>query len=326
MKKTIISITVLSILLVFGCKNQFPKYNKVAEQITYSVGLVQQPGALPILQDFKSKEFIDNLLKGIENKKIQAYQFSLREKMPITFENVKLNFDAVDKKVTIDGKEQIVTSNILPQEVQDLMFLENWTYDETSSKIEKNVSGIAAIRTYTVQVGDSLQEIRQNIPLIIYLNDSAKMSSTAKLVCPRAEYVVKLSKCDSLFTDFAKLDSKILVKTMIENVKKQNITVYDYFNLEKTKLSFQKVEENFGAVAEVVDIEDAETGKITKKSVKKEINLDEITELVFVEEWYFDETNMSFYKKIIAYGPVREYFRARDLENKVKTVPFLIYQ
>ena len=294
--------------------------------MTYSVSLLQPSGTLPILQDFKSKEFVDNLLKRIENKEIQAYQFSLKEKMPISFENVKLNFDALDKKVMVDGKEQMVVSNILSQEVQDLMFLENWKYDETTSTIEKKINGLAAIRTYAVPVGDSLEEIRQNIPFIVYFNDSVEMSATAKLICPRAEYVVKLSKCDSLFTDFSKLDSKTLVKTMIENVKNQNIKVYDYFNLEKTKISFQQVEENFGAAAEVIDVEDPETGKITKKSIKNEINLDEIIELVFIEEWYYDETNFSFYKKIIAYGPVREYYRASDLENKLKTVPFLIYQ
>jgi hypothetical protein len=326
MKTTILLNLVLSILFFTSCKNREPKLINVAEKITYSVGLEYTPGALPIIEDFDSNNFVENLISRIENQSTQAYKFSIKEKFPISFENVKLNFDAEDKTISINGVEQIVKSNIISQEIKDFIFIEDWIYDENNSTINKNVNGLAVVRTYKYQINDSLEEVRQNIPFSIYFNEIKNMiDEKSKLISPRVEYSVKLSECDSLYTSYIKLNSNIIIKTMIDNVINKKIDVYDYFNLEKTKLSVEQVEKNFGADEQIIEVEN-EKGEITKHKIKNDINLSEITELVFIEQWYYDEEKFAFNKKIIAYGPVREYLRNAESQTKVKTVPFLIYQ
>ncbi|HBF87566.1 MAG TPA: hypothetical protein DDX39_02900 [Bacteroidales bacterium] len=330
--KIISSFAVLAFMIFASCNtnNNVKESYKLAEKLSYSISLEEQVNALPILSDFDSKSFTDNILSKIKENKIQAYKFSLNEKFPISFANIEEAFGAGKHKTfTIDSEtgdsiEIIVEHEIRSEEIKDFIFIENWFLNEDNLQIIKNVTGIVTVRT-VFEISDSTTEYKEYSPFMVYFNDTVSNKVNKNLICQRAEYTVKLNKCDTLYTDFAKFDSKKLIDLLIEKVLNEDIKVYDYFLPEKTKLSVEDIMKSFNAGEDTIEVQDLQTGKITQEKITTEIDKNEITELVFVEEWYYDEINFTFEKKIIAYGPVREYYRNADPENKVKTVPFLIY-
>lgn len=324
--KNLLYIVVIVIAFA-SCKTEKKtiEAQKLAEKLTYSVNLENPVNNLPVLTNFDNKGFIDNILAKIKDSLVQAYKFNVNVKTEITFADVEKNFGAGAEQRVVefeDGqmREVLIQMDIRSQEVKDLIFIENWNFDENNLQITKDVKGISVIRPIH-DAYDSLL-IYMTTPFMVYFNDSAK--HVKNIVCQRAEYTVKLSKCDSLFIDYATFDSKKLIDLMLEKVLNKDIPAYDYFSAEKTKLSKDEILDYFDAGEKTVLVENIETGEMEEKTTNEEIHKDQITELVFIEEWSYDKENFNFEKKIIAYGPVREYYKP-SRPDKLRTVPFLIY-
>lgn len=300
-------------ILQTSCTKEASKPVVLAEKVTYSVFADNNDGNLPILSQFYYADFAAEILESIKNNKINASEFE---------GNNSLNFEKINENI-----QNIITKNSIqksPKEcLNELIFNESWIFDSTTFKIEKKVKDLSFAMRYIVPIDSINSQFIKEPIFTIKLNDSVS-AEKPKTISIKAEYVVKLSACDSLFTKIVDFDTKSFTKSLINKALKKEITPYDYFSDEAKTIEENDILLALGAYADTVEVTNVETGEPELKVVKNEIVYEEITELVFIEKWTFDYQKNIFTKEIIGYGPVREYYKPNVEDMKVKSVPFIL--
>lgn len=296
-----------------SCKQEVAKPVVLAENISYSVFAENNDGNLPILSQFYFSDFASAILENIKNNKVQAHEFAGSNSM---------TFDKINENI-----QNIITQNSLqksPKEcLNELIFNESWILDTATFKIEKKVKDISFAIRYLIPIDSISSQFVKEPIFTVMLNDSVN-SDNPKTLSIKAEYIVKLSSCDSLFTKIVGFDTKSFTKSLINKALENQIIPYDYFSESPKILSTNDILVSLGATTDSVEIENVENGENEVKVVKNEIVYEEITELVFIEKWTFDYEKNIFSKEILGYGPVREYFKPYIEEMKVKSVPFIL--
>ena len=122
---------------------------------------------------------------------------------------------------------------------------------------------------------------------------------------------------------FKHFDKKTFLDSLINSALNGKIQVYDFFDY--TKLDIPEIKENLGMLNDTITVEDPATGKVTKK-ITNNFNIGNIRELVFVEEWLWNKSDNSVYKKVLAYGPVIYVVKDDSLGGYpvLKRVPFVV--
>ena len=123
---------------------------------------------------------------------------------------------------------------------------------------------------------------------------------------------------------FKHFDKKEFLDSLIFSVTKGRIKAYDFFDF--TPLSIDEVKENLGMVRDTIMVENPETGDTTVKVTNGNFEISNVREVVFIEKWYWDKSNNSLHKKIIAYGPVIYVVKDDSTAGYpvLKRVPFVI--
>lgn len=86
------------------------------------------------------------------------------------------------------------------------------------------------------------------------------------------------------------------VKTFLNLAYDGKVKAYDYFNKPLTPEEVKKI----GNFTDTTYVEDSINPNITNKiAVKHTLDIQEITKVRFLEEWYLDEKGMSFEKKVV---------------------------
>ncbi|OFX46091.1 MAG: hypothetical protein A2046_04330 [Bacteroidetes bacterium GWA2_30_7] len=309
--KNLFLFLVVIVIFQISCTKESAKPVVLAEKVTYSVFADNNDGNLPILSQFYDSDFGSKILENIKTNKTQATDFAKASLKIETINEIILSLQSQFSK-----KETNEFFN-------ELIFNETWLYDSSTMKIEKKVKDLSFFyQCYLPE--DSLHlDLKNRFLFKINLNDSVK-AEKSETISIKAEYVVKLSACDSLFTKLVGFDTKPFVKSLINKALKKEITPYDYFSEEPKMIVENDILLSLGATTDTVEVENVETGEPEIKVVKNEIVYEEITELIFIEKWTFDYQKNIFSKEIIGYGPVREYFKPYMDDMKVKSVPFIL--
>lgn len=111
------------------------------------------------------------------------------------------------------------------------------------------------------------------------------------------------------------------VKTFLDLAYAGKVKTYDYFNKPITAEEVKMI----GNYTDTSFVPDSVNPNITRKvAVKHELDIQEITRVRFLEEWYLDEKKMSFDKKVV--GMMLMKTRVLDSLGPALNVPlFWIY-
>jgi hypothetical protein len=112
---------------------------------------------------------------------------------------------------------------------------------------------------------------------------------------------------------------KNLISLLLEGIKSGQITPFDA-RLDddfKVPMTFEQVQEAFGAEATTEETIDFDTGERKTVTIQGEIRPGEIKQYMVKEEWYFDKQASSLNVRILGICPIREYTRAEDPTGEV---------
>ncbi len=128
------------------------------------------------LQDLNPKRFIQILLDNIYNKKVIAFDY-FDQKKQLTEKEVKENLGETAKIYSIENKKTEtydtlrLTTKIDLEEVQSVLFIEDWYIDWNTLHIFKQVKSIAPIRTYLTSHDGYEDEIEKKIVFLVHLKE-----------------------------------------------------------------------------------------------------------------------------------------------------------
>lgn len=110
-----------------------------------------------------------------------------------------------------------------------------------------------------------------------------------------------------------------LISLLLEGIKSGQITPFDA-RLDddfKVPMTFEQVQEAFGAEATTEETIDFDTGERKTVTIQGEIRPGEIKQYMVKEEWYFDKQASSLNVRILGICPIREFTRAEDPAGEV---------
>jgi len=111
------------------------------------------------------------------------------------------------------------------------------------------------------------------------------------------------------------------VKTFLDLAGSGKVKVYDYFN---EPLTPEQVKAMRSKTDTVRIIDEENSNSIRDTIVKDELNIQEVTKVRFLEEWYFDEKKLGFDKKVVGVMLMRENY-GDSLELRGYSPLFWIY-
>jgi len=107
---------------------------------------------------------------------------------------------------------------------------------------------------------------------------------------------------------------KNLISLLLDGIKNGQITPYDA-RLDddfKVPMTFEQVQESFGAEATTEETIDFDTGERKTVTIQGEIRPGDIKQYMIKEEWYFDKQASALNVRIIGICPIREFTREGD--------------
>ncbi|MCX6256306.1 MAG: hypothetical protein NTW49_00130 [Bacteroidia bacterium] len=121
------------------------------------------------------------------------------------------------------------------------------------------------------------------------------------------------------------LDRIPFLEDIINKIKSGKLQPYDpLFTNEPTLLTWDQVQHRLGFSRDTITTQEQESGELNKKVIEHNYSLEEITRMIFIEEWHYDPNSMNFEKKVLGLAPVRE-FEKEPGEPKVKSIVFVVY-
>ncbi len=124
-----------------------------------------------------------------------------------------------------------------------------------------------------------------------------------------------------LYYPTKEMDGRVnLISVLLEGIKNGQITPYDA-RLDddfKVPMTYEQVQDAFGAQATTEEKIDFDTGERTQVTVQGEIRPNEIKQYMIKEEWYFDKQTSTLNVRIIGLCPIREYTRENDTSGQIQ--------
>jgi len=97
-----------------------------------------------------------------------------------------------------------------------------------------------------------------------------------------------------------------VVNKFIELAYSGKYKIYDYFN---TPITSEELKKNLNYEEKLTLQRNVSPYELYDTVIKHELDIKKITKLRFLEEWYLNEKNLSFEKKVVGIMPMREYFK-----------------
>lgn len=220
-------------------------------------------------------------------------------------------------------------------EVNQLMFVESWVFDQKNFHLYKYPKGLHPVREFYKEEGN---EYVNRLVFKVCYQDTIPFDEL-ELFAQDVKYEFGLYNEDfySFNLDseewrkrfeiwyFRKNDGRInfngqkFVDIILEEVMNGNVQAYSPQDPTK-KLSIDEIEVAFDATEEVMQVTDPETEKKVTRTIKKQINPQEINTVIFTEDWYIDRYRMYLRKKVKSITLVRHYFDNNMKEMNSKEV------
>lgn len=161
--------------------------------------------------------------------------------------------------------------------------------------------------------------LKQLLALILLLGLVSCNENTPPLLTEKIEYDVNIKNNEDNTNWWVQnLEGSVrekIVTALLDAAKSGKYKVYDYGNNllegEDLEMLFKQTE-----TYSVPSLSDPEADSLV--TIINEIDKRDITKIIFLEKWYFDEKNLNLIKKVIGYGPViTKYTYDNETDEKI---------
>jgi len=170
----------LSLIFLFAAcstpKNDEPKTDSLAKSsktVVYEVSLEVDNDFLNWMGNIDQEKLIKSIFNDVENNKQTAYAPMTNEKT--TWDEIMKNMGAFNDTIDIFNPEtkkyeqNVIESGIQLNEIKGIIFIEEWNLNN-EGHISKEVLGIAPVRYFSNNIGDTIVE-RKRIVFVTYYGD-----------------------------------------------------------------------------------------------------------------------------------------------------------
>ena len=314
-----LSFFVLCIFVFVACNNK--KDNE--KESVFVNNLIAPKSSITYEQEMKVPEeyfffksidfasFASQLQTKTLHKEITAY---------IPFSNIVCN----DEDINTKFREEFSL-----QEIQALLFDEDWALDTAQFIMKKKVNAYSLVRNYIRK--SALGEIptKSILAKFDFSNTGEPQTTDSKLRLLANDVAYEVPLVNESNPEFLEdIQVKQVVKTIIEKATCGNTKCYSFtFRDSLIEHTLDEVKQSLGHETICYSEENPETYEIDTICVDKDIDLREICGLAFIEDWYVNDSTMEIVKDVKAIAPVRAYYHStEDTQSElVKSIPFVMY-
>lgn len=214
------------------------------------------------------------------------------------------------------------------KEYHTILFDEEWALDTAQFIMKKKVNSYSLVRQFNRQTVNG--EIIPTKSVIASFNFTGEIDSVTTKGCKLLESNVAyevpfVNEENPEFLD--RMQVHHVAKTILDKALCGNIQSYSFSYRDTLLVREQdEVKESLGEGVVCYTNEDEE-GNVDTLCVEQKADIQEITGLAFIEDWYINESTMEIVKIVKGIAPVRTYYHF--VENSepelVKSIPFVMY-
>jgi hypothetical protein len=240
--------------------------------------------------------FVSQLTQKTLEKKITAYY-------PLS--SIEIMPDDLQKKFATPQNE-----------IQYLVFDEEWVLDTAKFEMKKYVQSYTIVREYIRKTLIETEEPTKSL-LAKYIFKNTQNADLKKLTLLKknVSYEVTLENSDNPEW-LENINRKHTLQLVIDCALQQKAKAYSFMLRDSLiELSVSEIKQRLGDENLLYINYDETNGDEDTVSVHKEIDIEEFTGLAFIEDWYIDNNTMQIYKDVKGIAPVRIYQKMLDSEN-----------
>ena len=310
---------VLCILAFVACNNK----KDSEEESVFVNNLIAPKSSITYEQEMKVPEeyfffksidftsFASQLQSKTLHKEITAY---------IPFSNIVCN----DEDINTKFREEFSL-----QEIQALLFDEDWALDTAQFIMKKKVNAYSLVRNYIRKSALGDIPTKSILAKFDFSNTGEPTVSDKKLRLLANDVAYEVPLVNESNPEFLEdIQVKQVVKTIIEKATCGNTKCYSFtFRDSFIEHTLDEVKQSLGHETICYSEENPETYEIDTICVDKDIDLREICGLAFIEDWYVNDSTMEIVKDVKAIAPIRAYYHSlEDTQSElVKSIPFVMY-
>lgn len=316
-------LCLVSAFFCLSCSRSSRDCIVITSKIQYDVSIINKaPDMDSWIQNIEGPEreaFLQKIFKTVADGKLKTFDYDTDSPL------------STDKALTIlNGNFEFQN---LKFKIPKLRFLEKWIINKTTSEIYKKVIAVCPL----------LSKDSSYIPLFWIKFDTTGNIQQAvsdvqesSLISKRIRYDVFINGSWKLETGNWKLNNDWWVDN-IEPTERANLMdiilhtalsgkcrLYDYF---ETPITSEQLKKNFyhTDTITVPNPTNSENNKDTTMIVHKTFDKNSITKIRFMEQWYFDDKNYTFTKKVAWISPMEPVFASTNGEFRGYREIFSIY-
>ncbi len=261
----------------------------------------------------------------------------------LTVDDIKEKLGAIEQTVSYtdeNGNEvtQTIQLEVKPLEITEIGFVEEWEMNETEFSMTKKVLLYNFVREYERDNGEK----RKLVSFTVQPNILANAKPNWELACTKVSEVYidaatisdvleygkerqeKWQAGNALFNErnafWNHYTYNKFVSLVFNKVNRGSAKPYDF--VSQQVLDSNEIENRLGVVETTISYYN-EDGEEVTTTIKQEPNVNEISSVVFIEDWYFDKNTLALKKEIKGIAPVRYYFNGQT-NSLVKDIVFVV--
>jgi len=329
-KLVLLSSCLVCVFYSCNISNKYSDNNLIPNEITVKYEhLIPNQQSSEIFSCIDKKQFAEKLIQTTLAAKIAVYDPLDTAKQLSKVELTKLIGSWNDTIVGIDEK-RADTALVIRQysfnkdELQKILFVENWAFDSKRFVMTKEVKQWCPVRVYNKRIdSNETEEIKKM--LFWYKQTKPQANNNLTLLKANLTYEFELSN-QAVPTWTQDLNAQRFIDILLDNVLQHKTIAYDFFDSKK-HLSDKEIMENLGETTKNYTVENPKTGNADTLVVHQKMDIDEIKDVIFVEDWYIDWNTMMIVKKVKSIAPVRVFPSYTDAgeEETIKKIPFIVH-
>lgn len=288
------------------------------------------PEESDVYQSFDKNEFVDKLIDIALSKKVAVFdqQDTARE---LSKEEVnKIVGQWNDTLIGVDEKKAdtvliVKTNGFNKNELVRLLIEETWCFNASKFTMTKDVKRWCPVRAFSKPIDSIQTEEVKKMLFWVKQNGSQFDKGNVSLLKENVSYEFSLTNenVPEWLRDF---NHERFISLLLQQTLGDKVPAFDFFD-QKKRLSNAEIRENLGETTKYYFVENKETGNYDTVIVSGRFFPEEITSVLFVEDWYIDWRNLHVFKKVKSVAPVRHYINYRDNgdEDVEKKIPFIVH-
>ena len=238
------------------------------------------------LSNFKYKSYFEQIIEVIKNDDLKIYD---------AFTDI-LNFSTKTEYKNDDFIKNL--KDIDFNNLTGLAFHEKWFFNAESMTFKKDVFGVVPVMFIK-------NETKMLITPLFYIAKSNN-DSDYKLLAKDIIYPVNLGNDEGLNHIFG-LDKEQFIKSVFDKLMSSEIKAYSFDGGDK-EISLEELKIKLGETVDTVIVFNPDTQKDVQLIEKTKIDITELlSEIVFVEDWYYSPKTFMIKKEVKALKLVRTY-------------------